>query len=575
MKNSKLFNVAGSKERLFEMMQKVNKISLNEDVMQGEAKGDLAANAFNELVSGALKIDKTNTQTDENGSYLEIGGVDDAGNRASFRFRVEGSQGDQDGVFSVNKATLTQFNFVGHGFDAEMGEEVNTIQRLNASKSQEMIDVASQYADFDMGEPEIDEEYMQAMQKIDSYPFGGTPRTMVTPAQYLDQKPTNPDLRVKAPELNKFVVGENNIVMDNPDTANLGQHYYDKSKSKFQVIEQAIEAVNKILAVRGQNSTSIPIEQYRKMVKDEASIIYADFLGRMNEGKKKKKDKTDYPNPIGSHFKPKSDYPTEKKKPQTAVNIDEEFGDEEKAPNMNLRDTQPNLKMAKNAANSDMDKEHRGVNRAHSGINKVPYDTQFGEFDLHEKEEPNAGEEQEINHVEREREEQGEKLQGGLGDEATTQQFDQEQVLMGLKVEMEHSDDPTVALEIVLDHLSEDPEYYTTKDNPECSAQANAAKDAEGDEEANPDLYGAGSEDQNDVEKENPDLYPEGWKEMDGMFMNPNNPMYMGGNKKNDKEEEDILLGFKPHNVGDEIEEAYGQANPLKIPAFPKAGTVK
>lgn len=40
-------------------------------------------------------------------------------------------------------------------------------------------------------------------------------------------------------------------------------------------------------------------------------------------------------------------------------------------------------------------------------------------------------------------------LPGGLGDEATTDQFDPKQVKMGIKVEMEHTDDPKVAEEIV------------------------------------------------------------------------------------------------------------------------------
>jgi len=35
------------------------------------------------------------------------------------------------------------------------------------------------------------------------------------------------------------------------------------------------------------------------------------------------------------------------------------------------------------------------------------------------------------------------------------------QLEMGLKVEMEHTDDTTKAREIALDHLMEDPEYYT------------------------------------------------------------------------------------------------------------------
>ena len=51
-------------------------------------------------------------------------------------------------------------------------------------------------------------------------------------------------------------------------------------------------------------------------------------------------------------------------------------------------------------------------------------------------------------------------LQGGLGDDAQTTDFSDEQVTKGIKVEMEHTDDPGVAREIVLDHLTEDPRYY-------------------------------------------------------------------------------------------------------------------
>jgi hypothetical protein len=36
-----------------------------------------------------------------------------------------------------------------------------------------------------------------------------------------------------------------------------------------------------------------------------------------------------------------------------------------------------------------------------------------------------------------------------------------QQLIKGLKVEMEHSDDITVAKEIAMDHLAEDPNYYT------------------------------------------------------------------------------------------------------------------
>jgi len=51
-------------------------------------------------------------------------------------------------------------------------------------------------------------------------------------------------------------------------------------------------------------------------------------------------------------------------------------------------------------------------------------------------------------------------LSGGKGDDLEIQDVDQDQVEVGKKVEMEHTDDPRTALEIALDHLAEHPDYY-------------------------------------------------------------------------------------------------------------------
>jgi hypothetical protein len=117
----------------------------------------------------------------------------------------------------------------------------------------------------------------------------------------------------------------------------------------------------------------------------------------------------------------------------------------------------------------------------------------------------NEPESDEINQIAQDKEEVGEMIAGGKGEGKSVNEFDPEQILMGMRVEMEHSDDPMVALEICIDHLSENPEYYTVDDeNPDDSAQANASADA-------------------------------------------------NGGEGDDKDMEDILLGFKPHNVGDEV----------------------
>ena len=64
-------------------------------------------------------------------------------------------------------------------------------------------------------------------------------------------------------------------------------------------------------------------------------------------------------------------------------------------------------------------------------------------------------------------------LEGGVGDETETSDVDPEQLEEGLSTEKEHTDDEKEAEEIALDHLTEDPEYYSklkeveSKDTPD------------------------------------------------------------------------------------------------------------
>jgi len=52
-------------------------------------------------------------------------------------------------------------------------------------------------------------------------------------------------------------------------------------------------------------------------------------------------------------------------------------------------------------------------------------------------------------------------IKGGMGDKLNPEDVDKEQLEMGIKVEKEHTDDEEIAMDIALDHLSEDPEYYS------------------------------------------------------------------------------------------------------------------
>lgn len=52
------------------------------------------------------------------------------------------------------------------------------------------------------------------------------------------------------------------------------------------------------------------------------------------------------------------------------------------------------------------------------------------------------------------------RIEGGRADSRQPSDFNREALLKGIKIEMEHTDDPDVALEIAMDHLAEFPNYY-------------------------------------------------------------------------------------------------------------------
>lgn len=63
------------------------------------------------------------------------------------------------------------------------------------------------------------------------------------------------------------------------------------------------------------------------------------------------------------------------------------------------------------------------------------------------------------------------KLHGGLADDADMDDFDPSQMEMGMDVESEHTDSPEIAREITMDHLEENPEYYTHLDKMETQME--------------------------------------------------------------------------------------------------------
>ena len=70
------------------------------------------------------------------------------------------------------------------------------------------------------------------------------------------------------------------------------------------------------------------------------------------------------------------------------------------------------------------------------------------------------------------------KLKGGRADGKQVTDFDLDQLIMGIKVEQEHTTDKYTALEITTDHLQEFPDYYTRLHEMEETAEEEAAEEA-------------------------------------------------------------------------------------------------
>ena len=215
----KILTQVGSKERLIEMFQKVNKIKLHEDFNLNNNNSidinSILNQAFESLINGELSIQKggssnTTVQLEDNKSIVNIIGIDKNKNRFSFVFKLNYNEGDQDNTYNVNDIELMRFIFKNSNDQKTIELDKNELSDFNKDNSEKYFDIITNFADVDLTKSEepIDSLYEDAIKKIDSYPFGGGNERMQTGKAYADEKPVNPKLRVSSEELQKYISEE-------------------------------------------------------------------------------------------------------------------------------------------------------------------------------------------------------------------------------------------------------------------------------------------------------------------------------------------------------------------------------
>ncbi len=273
----KIYKEKGSKERLIEMMQKVNKVKLNEVMGQGYDPQNVLAMAFDDLKNKRLNMKHTSTQAENDVSYVELVTTDKNGNDITFTFKAIVNEGDQEGVFDIADIGLENFTFDPSTGGESVEISGDMLKRFNLQHKNEMLDVVKEYMDVnDETSGTEDSLYEDAIRLIDTVPYRGGSERMVTHKQYADQKPTNDALRVKAPELDKFV----NETKYTPETRKNIIDYFARIWSKDPILRtnpKFVEALGKYLAYTW--------DDFNKLSDDELQYIWdkSDEISNLSE----------------------------------------------------------------------------------------------------------------------------------------------------------------------------------------------------------------------------------------------------------------------------------------------------
>ncbi len=475
----KILTPINSKKRFFEMYQRVNKFQLNEVLTNTMQTGSqLVEKAFNELKNKEINIKQTNTQTIDNINFVEIIANDNNDNEITFIFKINSIAGDQDGVYRVNDAVLTGFKLKSDKFNVDFPENMKAIQEFNTNHGDDIMNVIGDYVDFKTNTFNLDDEiYEEAINLIDKIPYKKGNETIQTHNSYADEKPTNSDLRVQSNELNSFISEmEDNIENIEKDMFDLPPDYSgdeipsdDDGSKGIDPYDQAIinpEATQDDWKVSG-----------KKLEKPKKSPPYMDNTGNRKRAipswaedfmENKEVGNVNADNLVNRNY---NKLLSSRMKEFFIRKANEILEDELGIKKLQIpRDKY--ILMVKNKAIELFKLNSQGINE---DTENNDYPNQIGKKFKTKNQFPKKKKKSQsiVKLTEDDYENIGDvsknnidnnfdnNLEGGLADNKEPKDFDSKQLAMGLEIELEHTNDPKIALEIAMDHLAEIPDYYT------------------------------------------------------------------------------------------------------------------
>ena len=514
------------KQRYINLMQKVNKVMINESVFDKNTSENILNSSFEKFLTNELTIMNTNTNVSGDESFVELKCVDDDGNEIVFTFKAIANELEQDGVFSVGEAQLVNFTYKASDNTENIEIDETGLRMFNQKYGSKLPNVISNYIDVEDQEPDDEESlyeedklYESAIKKIDSIGnmshFNSlSPKSM---EYYYDRAKAIIDnyMRTKGltppNEDNEGYIGA--IWKIANDLSIEDQSVLNERRKAWVDGSQAVEVKPECKLGGKGDGTSKACNQG-----DIKNLNFSSISEEKDSG---------YPEPIAKEFSGGGDYPKTKKKHRiTKKKIKEEdnFGvpgySQISLPQDNIQEgvipsgskaviyvgkypyylesmgDTTHFYMSNSPENNGLAShvgEHRGRPyyadvvtwlKGGENIDGKKYQS-LDEFDdntadtLLGYEPKNVGDNFDIDSIISQKEETSDVIDGGLADDKMPSDFNKKQLAKGIKVEMEHTNDPLVAIEIAMDHLMEDPEYYGSDDeDPEDMAQQHASIEA-------------------------------------------------------------------------------------------------